>query len=549
MKNQIVKSYAVKFLGVVAVIFTLQSCTDKFEEYNTDKSVLMSVGTRELAGLMSNSQMSGSNWMSTDNYNRISRTITNHLCGYMNIVDIFYEQNQLQASYHNSGFTGIYSGAIPSLQCIIDITKDNSSYQNEYAMALVWKVYLLHQVTDLWGPIPYSKAGSGEETIPYESQKDVYYLMFDDLKKAIDIMSPSVAANASVNAFGVGDMIYNGSVKQWLKFATSLRLRLAMRISNIDPTKAKTEAEAAAAGTTMEASTDDAFVAVVNWNTMGNGLARVNPWYSSIMSASMESYLKGFQDPRMSKYFSPVDEVSAYSAANLALLPPELRANDGGYHGMANGFKTSTEASTNYCYSCLNKTRWSAANIMKEPIPVMYAAETYFLKAEGAWRGWNMGGGTAQSYYEKGITVSMGQWGVASSDIQSYINSNNTPVAPNDYGYYHAAASDIPVKFASSSSAQYEQIITQKWLANFPISVEAFAEYRRTRFPKIYAKANSANANIDVTKGMIITRLPFVTSEYSTQPKEVAKAVLLLGNGATDLENVPLWWDTNKNGN
>jgi len=489
------------------------------------------------------------NWMSTDNYNRISRTITNHLCGYMNILDVFYEQNQLQTGYHKSGFEGMYSGAIPSLQCIIDITKDNSTYQNEYAIALVWKVNLLHQVSDLFGPIPYSKAGSGEETIPYESQKDAYYLMFDDLKRAIDIMKATVASNASANAFGVGDMVYNGSVKQWLKFANSLRLRLAMRISNIDPAKAKTEAEAAASGSTMEASTDDAFVDVSKWNTMGNGLARVNPWYSSIMSASMESYLKGYQDPRMEKYFSPVNEAAFYSTANLALLPAELRANDGGFHGMANGFKTSTEATTGYCYSCLNTTRWCAAHIMTEPIPVMYAAETYFLKAEGAWKGWNMGGETVQSYYEKGITVSMGQWGVASSAVQTYINGTSTPVAPNDYGYYHAAASKIPVKFASSQSDQYEQIITQKWLANFPLSVEAFADYRRTRLPKIYPKASSANANIDISRGMIITRLPFSTGEYSTQPAEVAKAVKLLGNGAADLENVPLWWDVNKNGN
>ena len=158
-------------------------------------------------------------------------------------------------------------------------------------------------------------------------------------------------------------------------------------------------------------------------------------------------------------------------------------------------------------------------------------------------------GGTAQEFYEQGIRVSMEQWTEISADsIQRYIESENTPIAPNDYMYNHDPASDIPVKFSSDSEKQFEQIITQKWLSNFPISVEAFAEYRRTRYPKIYPKAASSNTNIDVTKGQIITRLPFVTGEYSAQPEKVEEAILLLGDGAEDLENVPLWWDVNYNG-
>jgi len=549
MKKHIISGFFVRVLCIVAVIFSLHSCTDKFIEYNTDKTKLMSVGTKELAGLISSSQISGSNWLSTDNYNRMSRTVTNHLSGYMCIIDITYEQNMLNLSYHDNGFVGMYSNAIPPLQSIFDMTKDNGAYQNEYAIALIWKVFLLHQVTDLFGPIPYTDAGSGKQYTTYESQKDVYYLMFGDLKKAISILTATVASNSAANAYGVGDMIFNGKVINWLKFANTLRLRLAMRISNIDATKAKTEAEAAASGITMDLNTDDAFLDVSQWHTMGNGLARVNPWYSSLMSASMESFLKGYADPRMPQYFSPVNESAVYKDDQLAQIPAELRANDGGYHGMANGYKTTIENSFSYCYSCLNTTRWSAANIKLLALPIMYSAETSFLKAEGALKGWNMGGGTAQSYYENGITVSMKQWGIASDAIQTYITSTKTPIAPNDYGYNHAAASDIPVKFGSSAGKQLEQIITQKWLANFPISVEAFADYRRTRLPKIYPKVFSANANIDLTKGMIITRLPFITSEYNTQPKEVAKAVTLLGNGAKDLENVPLWWDTNKNGN
>lgn len=549
MKKYTINSSLVKVLFVMVLIFSLQSCTDNFEEYNTNKTKLMTTGTKELAGLFSRAQHEGCNWLTTDNYNRMSKTITHHLSGQFAITDLTYEQNQLKYSYHNGCFKGMYSKAIPPLQCIIDLTKDDGHYQNEYAIALVWKVFLLHQVTDLWGPIPYTDAGSGKEYTTYESQKDVYYLMFDDLKKAIDIMTATVASSPSANAFGVGDMIYDGSVQNWLKFANSLRLRLAMRISNIDPSKAETEAEAAASGITMDATSDDAFLdpKKLDNTDKGNGFSRINPWYETVMSASMESFLKGYEDPRMSIYFDPVDP---NLIPEVVQTVPELMANAGGFHGAPNGYRTVEELAkgiTSPCYSRPNYARWNADTKMTEPIPIMFSAETHFLKAEGAWRNWNMGGGSAQSYYEKGITVSMQQWGVPFDAIQPYINSTKTPVSPDEYLYHRPPTTDIPVKFADNSEDQYEQIITQKWLANFMVTVEAFAEYRRTRLPKIYPKIFSSNANIDLSRGMIITRLPFTTDEHSTQPDEIAKAILLLGSGAQDLENIPLWWDVNGN--
>jgi hypothetical protein len=89
--------------------------------------------------------------------------------------------------------------------------------------------------------------------------------------------------------------------------------------------------------------------------------------------------------------------------------------------------------------------------------------------------------------------------------------------------------------------------MTQKWLALFPVSFEAWAEYRRTRLPKIYAKKYSANALVNPAIGQIVTRFPYTTDEKNTQPAQILKAIELLGG--VDLETTPLWWDTNKNGN
>src|SRR5512145_3569907 len=158
-------------------------------------------------------------------------------------------------------------------------------------------------------------------------------------------------------------------------------------------------------------------------------------------------------------------------------------------------------------------------------------------------------GGTAREFYEKGIEVSIKQWRVdeiSDDSIQKYINSTLTPVAPDNYPYYDPPVTDIAVLFSSNADEQYEQILTQKWLALFPIAFEAWAEYRRTRLPKIYPKKYSQNTYVDLSKGMIVTRLPYVDDEKAAQPDEIVKAIELLGG--PDLEITPLWWDVNQNG-
>jgi hypothetical protein len=541
MKKYItIRSFVMKFSLAIGMLFIF-SCTDNFTEYNTDKSQMMAVGPKQLAGLFSRAQIQYCSWLSTDNYSRMSSTMANHFCGYVVCGIYNQEQNVMNTGWQNNGFNTIYSTVIPPLQSIFDVSRDGVN-DDAYNVALIWKVCALHRVTDLWGPVPYSKAGSGEAVVPYESQKDVYYMMFEDLDNAITALTAALQKTPGLNVFGAGDMIYNGDVAKWIKLGNSLRLRLAIRLSNIDPAKAQAEAEAAIKGIMMETNADDALLAVNKWGSGGNGMPRMESFYQDVMSASMESLLKGYNDPRMQEFFSPV------SPANITdAFPAELKTNANGYHGMANGSEP-THFSYFKSYSKYGP-RFKDGNQLITPINIMNASETYFLKAEGAWRGWNMGG-TAQSFYEKGIEISIKQWkGAAFSTtaINDYINGTTTPVAPENYPYNDPAMTDIPVKFSTDKTKQYEQIMTQKWLGLFPISFEAFAEYRRTRLPKIYTKKYSANANVSITAGQIVTRLPYPTGEKTSQPQEIEKAIVLLGG--PDLETTTLWWDVNKNGN
>jgi len=531
-------SYFVKVLFLIGGMWGIHSCTDNFTEYNTDKTQIMEVGTTQLTGLFSRSEIQGVSWLSTDNYSRMSSEVANHFCGYIATGQTSQEENVMHASHQRRGWQAIYSKAYPALQSIFDVVDDQEA---TYNVALVWKVFLLHRMTDLWGPVPYTEAGSGQETVAYDSQKDIYYKMFEELDAAVTALTAALKDNSVLTVFGTGDMIYSGDVSKWIKFANTLRLRLAIRISNIDPDKAQAEAEAAIAGETMDSNDDDALLDVTAWADGGNGMPRMNSFNTNVMSASMESVLKGYRDPRMQEFFSPVD------ASNIPDDYPELQKNNGGYHGMANGYEPSYVNFISGMAFSFYGPRFEDGNQQVTPINVINSAETWFLKAEGAWRGWNMGG-TAQEFYEKGIEISIKQWreGEISDDsIQNYINSTLTPVAPDNYPYDDPAMTDIPVKFSSDSEEQYEQIMTQKWLALWPISFEAWAEYRRTRLPNIYAKKYSANANVLPSKGQIVTRLPFSTDEASSNTEEVNKAIEFIGG--EDLETIPLWWDVNDN--
>ena len=157
---------------------------------------------------------------------------------------------------------------------------------------------------------------------------------------------------------------------------------------------------------------------------------------------------------------------------------------------------------------------------------IMHASEACLLRAEGALNGWNMGG-TAQTLHEKGIEMSMKQWGVVdAAKVAAYVGSTKTPMAPGD-ALSSLALSTIAVKRGGSEAVQREQIGMQKWLALFPDGLEAWAEFRRSRFPKLYPIANSDNP--DLPAGMFIRRIPFLDLEKQTNGDAVKAAGGLLG--------------------
>jgi hypothetical protein len=392
-------------------------------------------------------------------------------------------------------------------------------------------VYTFHRLTDTWGPVPYFNAGVSGESVPYDAQDVIY----DDMFKKLDAAVTTLNANKDKVPFGTFDLIYSGDVNKWIRFANTLRLRLAVRISKVDATRAKTEGEKAitSGGVLEDSPSHDALIFRTLKGDDFNGLT-VMDWNEFRMSSTMESVLKGYGDPRLPEYFSPVAGTTDQ------------------YHGLRNGLTSGDMAlPLNLAANNSNKgPRWdkSLAGTMETPSNVMATAEAWFLRAEGVLLGWNMGGGTAEQYYNQGITESMNQWGITdAAAIAAYQNSTATPVAPAD-AQNSPAVSTAPIKFDPARAN--EQITIQKWISLFPEGVEAWADIRRSRAFKLYPVVQSDNtdlptaADINVPTNNWIRRIPFITDEKVTNGAEVEAAVPLLGPGG-DKISTPLWWDKN----
>ena len=501
-------------VSLVTGFLFLGGCTKNFEQINTDPTRLAQLEPLDLRsmfpGTITGSLVGTSYWASSLTAGlfaqQFASTQNNHS----------FQRYLVPNSMGRTLYRAWYLNAIAPLENIIAATSESEPTLN--AVARIWKVFVMHRVTDTWGPVPYSQIGESGRVIEFDSQQDIYYDFFKELDESVALLRN----NIDKPSFGDKDLIYGGDNEKWIKFANTLRLRLALRISRVESEKAKQEAEAAVAGGVMTELSDNAFMKV-SPNTP-NGMNYQTGWNEQRMSSNFESLVVGWNDPRMTKYFAPAVSDGQYRSVRCGMTPAQQNLPENHYNHTSNvSFKLQPD------------------NMNTNPQTIMYTAEAYLLRAEGAVYGWAMGA-TAQELYEEGIRMSMHTWEITDETvISTYLNGTTLPVALNDY-FNTPALTDIPVKFSADQEEQIEQIITQKWIAIFPEPHEAWAEMRRSGYPKMYPLINSDNA--DVPKDKMIRRLLFLTEEYTENPVAVEKAIPLLGSGG-DKESTPVWWDKN----
>ncbi len=502
---------------VFAAAVGISSCTDKFEEYNNDKTRLT-----ELDGSAVGNAFAAAQYRSlTFSWQTFQSLFDDLYAQYFgNIAQNFdSDRNVPVGNWLNGSFNAFYNNAVPPLLGVLENTKPGGKAENPaiFAMANIWKVRMFQPITDHWGPIPYSAVGNGLKSVDYDAQDVIYKDFLALLTKATADLAPYKGKNV----LGTNDLVYGGDVDKWILFANTMRLRIAIRISGVEPALAKTNAEAAVAGGVMETNAHDAYLKTTanNINTMNQATA----WNEFRMSAAMESVLTGYEDPRLSKFYAPIEGTTAT------------------YKGIRNGY-TQVELGlpANQNTKLSNVTaRFLPENQNTNPFEVLMATEAWFLRAEGAMKGWAMGTGTAKSFYEKGIEISLKQWGISDPGaIAAYTASTKTPIAVTG-AVVTPALSDIQVVWSTNPAKQLEQIITQKWIALWPNGVEAWAEYRRTGFPKLYPRINSSSTF--VPKDQVMRRLPYPLGESQVNASGLATGVTKLGG--PDTEATRLWWN------
>ena len=499
----------------------LGSCTENYEDYNRNPSGVskeeMEQGGYSLIAAMNNLE----SWIiPTDvNTNQFTECLFGGSYGGY-IADSnpgFAGKNFAQYSPENGWNRVMFKDIIPKAFIYSNEVKNVTDDPVPLAVAQIIKVSIMQRVTDAYGPVPYSKVGAdGQITAAYDGVEDIYTTMLSELEQAVNTLTENRTNDFSAKA----DRIFGGNVEKWIKFANSLRLRMAMRISNVAPDKAKTVAEAAVNHEVgvMTGNDDDAELTLSSTNPFEVVMYEYNGGDSRV-SGDITSYMNGYKDPRRAAMFTPA-EFEGYTDQFIGIRSG-ISIPDGKIAHQYSNYKVATDSK----------------------LIIMNAAEVAFLRAEGALRGWNMGG-TAKQFYEQGVSLSFEQWGVSGAD--SYLADNaSTPAKytdPAGSNNYTGTTSTVTIAWddAASFETNLERIITQKWIANFPLGQEAWAEIRRTGYPKLMpVVVNNSGGVVNSERGP--RRLAYPQEERLNNQENYQQAVSTLLGGPDNMAT-DLWW-------
>jgi susD homolog len=407
--------------------------------------------------------------------------------------------------------------------------QDNVQAQQILAIANIVKIVGWLRATDAFGPIVYTKAGSGDITPTPDSQHEVYKGMLAELEK-----SAATLRQAEEPILQRYDLVYNGDAKKWVRLANSLMLRMAVRVHFKDTALAQeyiNKAVDEANGGVIENTIDEAKIGDSEKQPLAHpALISVNQYNETRMGATIWSYLQGYRDPRLEKYFT-----------------------QGTYRGRS-GYYFLAPTNNEPKQEGENKAQYASKPNFQNSTPVYWfrASETYFLKAEAALYGL-LGTGTAQSYYEQGVRQSFSEAGAGDATaylIQSRTVPAATSVANNPYiGMYsdNISSGNVSPSWTdvdanrNATEVHLQKIITQKYLALFPNAYEAWTEYRRTGYPFIMKPADTgAPSRIGGPASMRAPeRFSFPASAYDSNPNLKIIPSLL---GGVDLGATRLWW-------
>lgn len=430
---------------------------------------------------------------------------------------------------------------------------------------------------DLFGPMPYEefKALRDKSPFKYNDVRTIYYGVKKNLDDAVACLKyykdnrseayKQELANVMYSYLTIVNDPYSKTwedMEPWIRFANSLKLRMAIHMSGIEPETAKTWAEEAVRDGVIT-DVDNEVAIYPAFSGKDHPLVEITGWSDAVMGASFLNLLENLDHPYM-KYLFTKNSVGlakspqAVEGSSCDATTPANSVYVGMRDGVAPG-EGQAAANNPYCgYSMLDKAYLAQT---QAPLFLMKCSEVYFLLAEGALRGWNMGG-TPKQFYEQGIRYASLESRSFTGNkynqlVDEYLNveapKNITYIDPQGLTPDMKPVTTIGVKWNESDSKEtkLEKIITQKYIASFPYSYESWVDLRRVGYPKLFPilgvadsdgtiKAGDSNVQ---TKENIMRRIPWASDDPQTKADIEETGLPALGEGASDTQGQHLWWD------
>ena len=551
-----IKTFIILSAALLAGISS--SCSDSYmEDLNTDKSKANSIDPN--AQLTTAELQTYGDLGMVEIYRNYLYAFTQQLMGCWNTTN-YGGRHTVDNNEMGRIWTSFYPKAIKNLTDAIHRSAEDGNMKNINAILRIYRVYMMSVITDIYGDAPYSEAGLGylkEIYNPkYDTQEDIYNDFFTELKDAASALD---AANDRIT----GDVIYNGDVAKWIKLANSLRLRYAMRISDVAPEKARKEFEDALAseGGVLTSGSDDALIKYMDisfsfgqdsyTDYRGNALSQLlfgndpanNPSY---LCSTFFNQLYNTKDPRtfmIARFYydglmsqtSPdnrIDLTDEITGKGIAMNPCQPGAFS--YDPWPQGYdsdmmkeiaKTNPSVETTMARETEPKL---ANNFLRGDNPgvVMTCAEVNLLLAEASLKKWNTGG-TVEGFYSKGVRAAM-----------DFLADN--------YGYDRISDNDFNAYIADNGTGHTEQqakaaINTQAWILHFTNPAECWANVRRSGYPRLKSPAEYGFGQYLTGGKDIPVRLCYPTLESSYNKPGYDEALKRMGG--KDSWNTHVWWD------
>ena len=552
-----------KYITIITMACALffASCSDEYmENMNTDPSKAATIDPN--AQLTTAQLQTYGDLSMMEIYRNYHYAFTQQLMGCWNTTN-YGGRHTLDNNEMSRIWTSFYT---QSLKNIIDAqyrTAEDAEKVNINSVLRIYRVYLMSIITDTYGDAPFSEAGlgflEGKFNPKYDKQEDIYNAFFLELEDAVNKIDPTKDKVT-------GDLIYAGDVTKWQQLANSLRLRFAMRISNVNPTKAQTEFEnalAANGGVITDASSD----ALIKYMTIafsfgqeaysdyrGNSLSQLlfgndpanNPSY---LCSTFFNQLYNSGDPRTFKisrcYYDGL--MSATSPDNRVDITQEMIEKGIDFSPRDPGAYSWDPWPTGYdsdiCAElAVNNPSVTATmarevepklanNFLKSDNPgvVMTSAEVKFLMAEATVKKWNVGSVSAEDLYKQGVRAAM-----------DFLTDNYGCTATTD-AEFDAFIQDKGA-FGHTDNQKLEAINTQAWILHFTNPAECWANVRRSGYPKLKSPAEYGFGQYLTGGTEIPVRLCYPVLESSYNKKSYNEAIERMGG--TDNWHSLLWWDT-----